>query len=370
MDAERRLLARRLWRAIRRGEERDGVAFDAMARAVFAYQFARNPVYRAYCQRLGVTPEVVDHWTAVPAVPVEAFRAAPLVCGDPTAAAAVFVTSGTTAGPQRRGRHYLLRLDLYRAAALTWFRRHLVPPDAPTPTRTVALVADVAEAPHSSLACMVAWIRRRWGRRADTVAWSATVGLRWGVFAQALRDAAAAGEPVLLLTTSLALLAALEAAAAEGFRVRLPPGSRLMDTGGAKGQRRSIDRGALYAAVADRFGIPPAWCINEYGMTEMSSQFYDGVAGRAHPNPERRRHRAPPWVRSRAVDPDRGVLLEPDAEGWLRIWDLANLDSVAVLQTADLGAADGRSVRLRGRAPTAEARGCSLAAEAWAWPDA
>lgn len=370
MVGEREILARRLRRAIRRGEGRKEAAFDALARAVFAYQFAHNAIYRAYCEGRGVAPATLRHWTDIPAVPVEAFRAAPLVCGDPATAEAVFVTSGTTAGPERRGRHYMQRLDVYRVAALTWFRRHLLPRDAPPVRRVLSLVPRVEEAPHSSLARMVGWIRERWGRQADTVAWGADEGLRWSVFADALRASVATGQPVLLLTTSLALLAALEAAAAEGLRVRLPPGSRLMDTGGSKGQRRSIDRGALYAEVHARFGIPPAWCVNEYGMTEMSSQFYDGVAGRAHPDPEARRHHAPPWVRSRAVDPETGALCAPAAEGWLRHWDLANLDSVLALQTADLGLADGRTVQLRGRAALAEARGCSLAAEALAWSHA
>src|SRR5690606_14539112 len=82
--------------------------FDALARAVFTHQFACNPIYRAYCEARGKTPTSLDGWEDVPAVPTDAFKAAPLSCGDPAAAEVVFRTSGTTRGSERRGTHYML----------------------------------------------------------------------------------------------------------------------------------------------------------------------------------------------------------------------------------------------------------------------
>ena len=49
--------------------------FEGLARRVFAYQFASNPVYRAFCEGRGVTPERLESWTEAPAVPVNAFKA-------------------------------------------------------------------------------------------------------------------------------------------------------------------------------------------------------------------------------------------------------------------------------------------------------
>ena len=116
----------------------------------------------------------------------------------------------------------------------------------------------------------------------------------------------------------------------------------------------------LYAAIHDRLGVEPAWCVNEYGMTEMGSQFYDAVAGRGAPVAGRE-HAGPPWGRTRAVDPETLAPLPHGETGVLRHWDLANLDSVAVIQTADLGVTSPAGFRLLGRAQGAEARGCSLA---------
>jgi hypothetical protein len=106
--------------------------------------------------------------------------------------------------------------------------------------------------------------------------------------------------------------------------------------------------------------VPFAWFVNEYGMTEMSSQFYDGTAGTAA-EPEARWHAGPPWVRTEAADPETLAVLPHGEVGVLRHRDLANLHSVAGIQTEDLGITSAEGFRVLGRARGAEARGCSLA---------
>ena len=95
-------------------------------------------------------------------------------------------------------------------------------------------------------------------------------------------------------------------------------------------------------------------------MTEMSSQFYDAVAGSAPP-PGERLHVGPSWVRTQAADPETLRPLPHGEVGVLRHWDLANLDSVMAIQTADLGFTTPAGFRVLGRARGAEARGCSIA---------
>ena len=136
-----------------------------------------------------------------------------------------------------------------------------------------------------------------------------------------------------------------------------------MDTGGYKGRSREVGRSDLYRMLSDRLGVPTTFIVNEYGMTEMSSQFYDGVAGSAASVIAERRHLGPGWVRSVAVDPETLEALPPGRMGILRHVDLANLYSVAAIQTSDLGTIEADGIVLRGRAPAAEARGCSMAVE-------
>jgi hypothetical protein len=345
-------------------------AFDRLARAVFAHQFACNRPYRLFCERRGASPESIAHWMAIPAVPTDAFKAAALVCGDPTEieaaaragdahrSAAVFRTSGTTLGAEQRGTHYVPDLALYDAALRAGFAAHLLP-DGARP-RMISLVPPPDAVPDSSLSHMAGAVVADFGAAESGWYVSPDGGIDHAGVADALRDAESAGEPVCILGTAFALVHWLDALRDTDTRFRLPAGSRLMDTGGFKGRSREVTREELYGAVQDRLGIPHAWCVNEYGMTEMSSQFYDGAAGTASA-PADRLHAGPAWVRTRATDPETLRPLPHGEPGVLRHVDLANLHSVMAIQTADLGVTSPNGFRVLGRASGAEARGCSLA---------
>jgi hypothetical protein len=166
---------------------------------------------------------------------------------------------------------------------------------------------------------------------------------------------------LLLCGTAFAFVHLLEALEQRGSRLALPAGARLMETGGFKGRARALAREELYARIHERLGVPPARCVNQYGMTELASQFYDSVLR----EPEApRRKLAPPWTRVGVVDPERGCALPPGEVGALQIVDLANTGSVLAIATADLGVlgSDG-GFEVLGREAGAEARGCSLAAD-------
>jgi len=70
--------------------------FEALALEVFAFQFAHNHAYRAFCERKERTPDRVAHWTEIPAVPASAFKQLALTCFPPDDAIVEFRTSGTT----------------------------------------------------------------------------------------------------------------------------------------------------------------------------------------------------------------------------------------------------------------------------------
>jgi hypothetical protein len=105
-------------------------------------------------------------------------------------------------------------------------------------------------------------------------------------------------------------------------------------------------------------------------MSELSSQAYDGEArgfgrealGNAScpPATAHRRFRFPPWARVQIISPETGRELGEGETGLIRILDLANVFSVAAIQTEDLGVRRGDGFELVGRAQLAEPRGCSL----------
>src|SRR5690606_18971415 len=100
-------------------------------------------------------------------------------------------------------------------------------------------------------------------------------GVDWDGLDAAAASAVREGAAVLLLGTSSAFIHWLDRLGAAGRALRLPPGSRLMDTGGFKGGGRRVEPDALRASYVERLGIPSDHCVNEYGMTEMLSQLYD-----------------------------------------------------------------------------------------------
>ena len=333
--------------------------FEDLALAIFAHQFAHCAPYRDFATRRGASPETVTDWRAVPPVPIVAFKHADLTCGVPQR---IFLSSGTTQGAAARSRHLLPDVRLYRASALAGLRRFLFPDVARM--RVVSLIPPIEEMPDSSLAQMVAWALEAFASDATYAASAAGLDVEGliAILERSERD----GQPLAMLTTSGALIRALDALSARGRAFRLPHSSRLMDTGGDKGAPRRLSRNGLLHAVWSAFAIPGYFVVNEYGMAELSSQYYDSsladrVAGRHAP----RRKCGPHWSRVRLLDP---ITLAPVAAGETGLLchvDLANAGSAMAILSEDLAVAVADGFELRGRAPGAEDRGCSLSAAQW-----
>jgi hypothetical protein len=342
----------------------DDEIFNRLAVAAFQRQFAANEPYRRYCERRGATPLTVEHWSSVPAVPTAAFKSAALVCGDAASAEIVFRTSGTSQGVDRRGAHYVRDLSLYRTAALPNFKAHLLPDGAHL--RLLILAPPPQIAPDSSLSWMLEAVRVEFGARGSAY-FVDEDGFRLEAVVAALEESESKERPIMLLGTAAAFVYLLDALGQRARRFDLPSGSRLMETGGFKRLPRTLSRVEFYAWLADRLGIPETYCVAEYGMTEMCSQFYDNVLReQAHGRPPDRRYKTiAPWVRTQVVDAETLEALPVGHVGALRHFDLANLDSVLAIQTDDLGVAAPQGFEILGRAAGAELRGCSIAMNEW-----
>jgi acyl-CoA synthetase (AMP-forming)/AMP-acid ligase II len=166
------------------------------------------------------------------------------------------------------------------------------------------------------------------------------------------------GQPIAILGASASFVHLVDALQARGTRYELPPGSRILDTGGYKGQSRELAPDAFYDALAQSFGVPRERCINMYGMTELSSQFYDD-GNAVVPSVKS----GPHWVRTRVVDPLTGRDVPAGQRGVLVHCDLANFNSATTILTEDVGVATAGGFLLLGRAQGAEAKGCSLAVQ-------
>lgn len=318
--------------------------FDDLARRIFARQYARCAPYRRFCDARGAAPERVSDWREIPHLPVTAFKHARIYSGEGEPGAR-FRTSGTTAGAEVRGQHYFQDLEIYAACALPVFREFVLPDRDRIPMLMLAQPPE--ERPDSSLSWYLARQMEAFGGPGG--GWFVgPAGLKLAELERALK---AQTGPVALLGTAFAFVHLVDS----GLRVDLAPGSRVMETGGFKGKSREVERGELYALIRSTLGAGVV-CINQYGMTELSSNCYDQTLVSGSP-----RKAGPPWVQIRILDPESLAELPQGRLGLIAAADLANLYSCAFLLTQDLGIMYADGFEVVGRAPGAEARGCSIA---------
>jgi hypothetical protein len=337
----------------------DEERFERLALELFAFQFEYCSPYARFCTQRARTPRSVGSWREIPAVPTGAFKEVRLCCFPPERAVKTFRTSGTSV--QRRGELQLDRLDLYETSLLWSFRRYVLPDLAALGGRILlrVLAPSPLERPDSSLSHMFGCLLQELGADGSGFDVSAA-SLRSSDLLGTLERVSDASTPIVLCGTTFAFVHLLDELERRALRISLPSGTRVMETGGFKGRSRSVSARELYAALEDRLGVPAVRVVNQYGMTELGSQFYDGVL--LEPEAPRRKV-GPPWARVRIVDPESDEEAGEAATGCIRILDLANTGSVAALQTADLGRHVAGGFEVLGRATGVEERGCSIAAD-------
>jgi hypothetical protein len=300
--------------------EGDDDAFDRLARRVGAFQKAHNPILA----RFGPGP-----------LPIAAFRMARVSTVSAGQEDAVFRSSGTT--DSARSAHHVHRLGVYRKSILASFDRFMQ--DAPS-----TILGHLPRYRRdSSLVHMVEILIRERG----------APGSRMFLDDHEVLTAAMESGPLLLIGAAFGLL---ELADAGSFR--LPEGSMIVETGGMKTTRASMDRGTLHDRLSSGFDVPKRRVRSEYGMCEMLSQAW-ALDGRCF--------QTPPWLRIRIMD-----IEDPRREaargksGIISVTDLANLYSASHLMTEDHGVCCEAGVhceagfRVLGRLSGADLRGCNF----------
>lgn len=330
-------------------------SFDAIACDIARYQASNIPGYATLCKRRGIDPDRIHRASEAPAVPTDLFKLTRVAAFESNAAVATFRTSGTTEGADSRGAHSFRTLETYNANALAFGKRSLLG-DAAEKYPFLIFGPPPNESSDSSLMHMVNLFAEHWGSERTYLIENGNLNLT------KLSEKIAAFEihdvrSVFVLGTSFAFVHLLDAL--DGATMPLPKGSRVMHTGGFKGKSRTVPPEELLSGLSAAFAISPRRIVSEYGMTELSSQFYEHLL--VHESAERGVFFEPPWARVVPVDPET---LAPVAEGEVgvaRIEDLANIDSAFAIVTHDRVRRTNGGFQLLGRAPGAQARGCSIA---------
>ncbi len=335
-------------------DETSEADFNALALRLFAQQFQHNTAFQKFCQQRGRTPRSVKNWRDIPAVPINGFKDLTLSCVSPEACERVFMTSGTTRGDVK-GRHWHPDLAIYDLSMTRNFKARFMA--GRERLRMGLLFPSEQIMPNSSLAHYLALALHHFGTP-ESRYYLDSAGLQLDALCETLAQVQKSGEPFALLGASYSFVHLMDALLARGLSFKLPAGSRLLDTGGFKGQSREMDMDQFYDQLASTFGVPRGACINMYGMTELSTQFYD--AGNATlPSLKS----GPHWIRTCVLDPLTGLEMPKGERGILAHTDLGNFNSVITILTEDVGVAVDGGFLLLGRAQGTQAKGCSLAVD-------
>ncbi|MGH7953662.1 MAG: hypothetical protein ACREFE_17330, partial [Limisphaerales bacterium] len=305
--------------------------------------------------------------TQIPFVPTNAFKELELTSIEQKKRIAVFHSSGTTEQKPSRHFHCAESLELYETLLWEWFEKNCRLPIADC--QLICLTPPSKLAPHSSLVRMFETIWKKMGGASVPASRTEFVGkisndstwtLDFDAALVALNQSQFTNHQSLILGTAFSFVHLLDFLAEQNLKFNLPAGSKVMETGGYKNRSRSLPKAELHSLIEIFLGVPRENIICEYGMSELSSQSYDSEIHHPSSIIHHRVFRFPPWARAQIISPETGREVADSETGLIRVLDLANVFSVAAIQTEDLGIRRGDGFQLIGRAQLAEPRGCSL----------
>ena len=181
-------------------------AFDTLAKHIFAFPFERNLPYRAYCMSKRVTPQTLANWMQIPPMPVDGFKMLTLTSVPEQDCEAVFTTSGTT-HPGQRGRNFHPDLQVWDESMIVPFRHFIMPDRERIRIAVLSPAWDMNE--HSSLSRYLTRAVEQCGAEGSGFFFHED-GLDFTGVERFLDEAAADGEPVMLMGASSAYLYLLD----------------------------------------------------------------------------------------------------------------------------------------------------------------
>lgn len=311
--------------------------FEEAALELFSYQLQRNRIYKSYIELLGTDTKKVKRVADIPCLPAAFFKSHKIlsVSGTPKL---VFRSSGTEG--TARACHYVADPGVYRKSFMNCFRIFY---GDPADFCILALLPSYLEKGESSLVFMVSELIKE-SRNPESGFYLNDPDR----LAATMDHLESQKKKVFLIGVSFALL---DLAEKQNLSLK---NTIVMETGGMKGRRKELVREELHRLLEEGMGVKEVH--SEYGMTELLSQAYSRSSGQ---------FRTPPWMRVMIRDTyDPFTYLDSGRNGGVNIIDLANIDSCAFLETADLGKAlpDG-SFEILGRFDNSDIRGCNLLAE-------
>lgn len=308
--------------------------FKEICLEVFSFQYAKNNVYREFCNLLQRKPGNISEIEEIPFLPIEFFKKRLVVCGEQPPE--ITFTSSGTSGSQT-SQHPVTNLKVYVDSFLNAFEAFYGKPEDMV---ILALLPSYLERKGSSLIYMADSLIKKSKHPESGFYLNNLKELQ-----QKLKALDKSGKKILLLGVSFALLDLVE-----NYDFELK-NTTIMETGGMKGRRKEMIREELHQILTKGFGVKKIH--SEYGMTELLSQGYSKGRGIFE---------CPPWMRLLIRDPEDALSLLPTGKtGGLNVIDLANINSCSFIATQDLGKKIAvKQFEVLGRFDNSDIRGCNL----------
>ena len=310
--------------------------FEEAAMELFSYQYHHNNLYNRYLRLLGTDPSSVTSTARIPCLPLSFFKTHKVYTGNAPGSLR-FRSSGT--GSTVPSVHYVADARLYETSFLKCFEMFYGDPGSYC---ILALLPSYIERGDSSLVYMVRRLIERSGHPESGFYRDNYPGL-----IRLLLENECKKKKTLLIGVSFALLDLFQD---RSFQLKH---TVIAETGGMKGRKKEITREELHGLLKSATGL--SQIHSEYGMTELLSQAWSKTGGIFNP---------PPWMKVMIRDAyDPFSYIERGRSGGINIIDLANIDSCAFLETADLGRMlpEG-GFEVLGRFDNSDLRGCNLLA--------
>lgn len=307
-------------------------SFDEIAFRLFRFQALNNPIYRDYVENLRISVDSVDQISRIPFLPISFFKNYLLKTGEWNPDIE-FASSGTTG--VTTSRHIIKNLDLYRELCLNTFEEYF---GSINGYHFLALLPSYVERANSSLIMMIDHFMKK--------SRSSFSGFYSNDYDKLMSDLSAIKDDrkVIIWGVSFALLEL-----AEKHQLDLKD-CLVFETGGMKGRRKEITRQELHQVLLKNLNVDVIH--SEYGMTELLSQAYTKGGARFFCSKTMK-------VLAREVTDPFNIGIS-DAGG-LNVIDLANIHSIAFIETEDLGRVyDDGTFEVMGRMDNSDVRGCNL----------
>ncbi len=311
--------------------------FDEIALQLFRFQARENEVYSNFLKALHIEAKNIISVAEIPFLPIQFFKNHAIKTGS-WQEETVFTSSGTTG--LHTSRHPVGSLQGYYLHAQQTFEKEF---GSLKGFHLLALLPSYLERENSSLVAMIDHFIKQ--------TYSPYSGFYLHNQQQLVEDVAklkVSSRKIIVWGVPYALLEIAEKYTPDWSTCLV------FETGGMKGKRKEITRDELHDLLKKAFQLNDIY--SEYGMTELLSQAYTLGGNLFRPPPSMK------IIVRDITDPmKKGLISE---SGGINVIDLANVRSIAFIETEDLGKVHKNGFfEILGRADNSDIRGCNLLVE-------